>query len=139
MRYRRIGYRYTMLVTQPTGWGGGTWQIRAGDVVLTHPHWHPDMDVYEGETALTILVEIAGVDEAELEVLLFEDVLVIEGRRSIPVTEEGVYHAAGIRQGPFRVEVPLPTAVDADGVEAKYDRGLLQVRVPKADKGVPNG
>jgi HSP20 family protein len=97
------------------------------------------MDVYEGETALSILVEIAGVDEAELEVLLFEDVLVIEGRRSIPVTEEGVYHAAGIRQGPFRVEVPLPTAVDADGVEAKYDRGLLQVRVPKADKGVPNG
>lgn len=138
MRYRRIGYRYTMIVSQPTGWGG-TWQVRAGDIVLAHPHWHPDTDVYEGEAALTILVEIAGVNEEALEVLLFEDALVIEGRRSLPITEEGVYHAAGIRQGPFRVEVPLPTAVDADRVEASYDRGLLRVRVPKADKGGPNG
>jgi HSP20 family molecular chaperone IbpA len=55
------------------------------------------------------------------------------------MTEEGVYHAAGIRQGPFRVEVPLTLAVDADGVEASYDRGLLRVRVPKANQGGANG
>jgi HSP20 family molecular chaperone IbpA len=42
-----------------------------------------------------------------------------------------VYHAAGIRQGPFRVELPLPAAVDADGVSATYDRGLLRITLPK--------
>lgn len=138
MRYRRIGYRYTMIVTQPTGWGG-SWQVRAGDVVLSHPHWHPDMDVYEADTALSVTVELAGVDDEELEVLLFEDALVIEGKRTLPITEEGVYHAAGIRQGPFRVEVSLPVPIDADRVEASYERGLLRVRLPKADGGGSHG
>ena len=138
MRYRRIGYRYTMIVNQRTGWGGPR-EVRAGDVVLSHPHWHPDMDVYEAETALTVTVELAGVDQEQLEVLLFEDALVIEGLRSLPVTEEGVYHAAGIRQGPFRVEVSLPVPVEGDRVEASYDRGLLRVRLPKASGGGRHG
>jgi HSP20 family protein len=134
MRYRRIGYRYTMIIQQPTG-RGESWQVRAGDVVLSHPHWHPDMDVYEAETALTVTVELAGVDQEELEVLLFEDALVIEGRRRLPVTEEGVYHQAGIRQGPFRVEVSLPVPIEPDRVEASFDRGLLRVRLPKVAGG----
>jgi HSP20 family protein len=138
MRYRRIGYRYTMIVNQPTG-RGGSWHVRAGEVVLSHPHWHPDMDVYETETALTVTVELAGVDEEQLQILLFEDALVIEGRRSLPVTDEGVYHAAGIRQGPFRVEVSFPVPIEGDRVEATYDRGLLRVRVPKAAGGGLHG
>ncbi len=138
MRYRRVGYRYTMVVAQPTGWGGSR-QVRAGDVVLSHPHWHPDTDVYEAESALSVTVELAGVNEQELEVLLFEDALVIEGKRTLPITEEGLYHAAGIRQGPFRVEVSLPVPIDGDRVEASYDRGLLRVRLPKADRGGSHG
>jgi HSP20 family protein len=138
VRYRRIGYRYTMIVNQPIGWGGSR-QVRAGDVVLSHPHWHPDMDVYETETALTVTVELAGVDVEQLEFVLFEDALVIEGCRNLPVTDEGVYHAAGIRQGPFRVEVSLPVEIDWDGVEASYDRGLLRVHVPKAAGGGLHG
>ena len=138
MRYRRIGYRYTMVVHQPIGWGGVR-QVRSGDVVLSHPHWHPAMDVYETETTLTVTVELAGVDVEQLELVLFEDALVIEGCRSLPVTDEGEYHAAGIRQGPFRVEVSLPLPFDGDRVEASYERGLLCVRIPKAAGGGRHG
>jgi HSP20 family protein len=42
-----------------------------------------------------------------------------------------VYHAAGIRQGPFQVEVPLPAPVDAAGVQARYEHGLLRITLPK--------
>jgi HSP20 family protein len=138
VRYRRIGYRYTMVVKQPIACGGAR-QVRAGDVMLSHPHWHPDMDVYETATALTVTVELAGVDLEQLEFVLFEDALVVEGCRNLPVTDDGVYHAAGIRQGPFRVEVSLPVEIEADRVEASYDRGLLQVRVPKAAGGGLHG
>jgi HSP20 family molecular chaperone IbpA len=42
-----------------------------------------------------------------------------------------VYHAATIRQGPFQLEVPLPAPVRSEQVEARYDRGLLRITLPK--------
>ena len=132
MRYRRLSYRYTMVVrpgqTLPLG---DIWQsdrLR----LLAQPRWRPDADTYETATTVEILVDLAGVEEDELEVQLFEDVLVVEGRRQLPSCQEGaVYHAVGIRQGPFRVELALPAPVDAERVEARYDRGLLRITLPK--------
>jgi HSP20 family protein len=59
-------------------------------------------------------------------------VLVVEGRRQL-AAEPGParYHAAAIRQGPFRLEVPLPVAVDHDRVDARYERGVLRITLPK--------
>lgn len=132
MRYRRLSYRYTMVVrpgqTLPLG---DIWQsdrLR----LLVQPRWRPDADTYETATTVEIMVDLAGVEEDDLEVQLFEDVLIVEGRRRLPSCQEGaVYHAAGIRQGPFRVELPLPAPVDAERVEARYERGLLRITLPK--------
>ena len=132
MRYRRLSYRYTMVVrpgqTLPLG---DIWQsdrLR----LLVQPRWRPDADTYETATTVEIMVDLAGVEDDDLEVQLFEDVLVVEGRRRLPSCQEGaVYHAAGIRQGPFRVELALPAPVDAERVEARYDRGLLRITLPK--------
>ena len=132
MRYRRLSYRYTMVVrpgqTLPLG---DIWQsdrLR----LLVQPRWRPDADTYETATTVEIMVDLAGVEDDDLEVQLFEDVLVVEGRRQLPSCQEGaVYHAAGIRQGPFRVELPLPAPVDAERVEARYERGLLRITLPK--------
>ena len=67
---------------------------------------------------------------------LFEDALVLEGHRHIQGCEEGgVYHAVGIRQGPFRLEVRLPVPVDGERVQAQYERGLLWIRLPKVGEG----
>jgi len=56
---------------------------------------------------------------------------VIDGRRRLPAEPGAVYHAAEIRQGPFRVAVALPAAVDPQRVEARYEQGLLRVRLGK--------
>jgi HSP20 family protein len=130
MRYRCLSYRYTMVVraTLPLG---DIWQsdrLR----LLVQPRWRPDADTYETATTVEILVDLAAVEEDDLEVQLFEDVLVVEGRRRLPSCQEGaVYHAASIRQGPFRVELALPLPVYAEPVEARYDRGLLRITLPK--------
>ena len=132
MRYRRLSYRYTMVVRSGPGWPlGDIWQsdrLRP----LARVGWRPDADIYETATAIEVMVDLAGVDEDDFEVQLFEDTLVVEGRRQLPSCPEGaVYHTAGIRQGPFQVEVPLPAPVDAGRVEARYDRGLLRITLPK--------
>ena len=132
MRYRRLSYRYTMVVRSGPGWPlGDVWpsdRLRP----LARVGWQPDADVYETESAIEVMVDLAGVDEDDFEVQLFEDALVVEGRRRLPSCQEGaVYHTAGIRQGPFQVEVRLPAPVDAERVEARHDRGLLRILLPK--------
>ena len=136
MRYRRLSYRYAITMR-----AGQTWPV--GDAwpsdrprFLMQPRWRPDTDTYETSTAVEIIVDLAGVDEDDFEVQLFEDALVVQGSRQLPSCREGaVYHAAGIRQGPFLVELPLPAPVDPDRVEARFHRGLLRLTLPKLAEG----
>ena len=139
MRCRHVGIRYTMVLMagQPPVLGQeGWWAHRMPAAALAHSHWRPATDVVETVRAITVTVELAGVDEEDVAVLLFEDVLVVEGRRELPRCEEdGVYRVAAIRQGPFRIEVPLSVRIDPKGVVARCERGLVCIRLPKANGG----
>jgi len=104
--------------------------------MLMETRWRPDADIYETASAFEIVVDLAGVGDDDFEVQLFEDALVVEGQRHLLAPRESaVYHAASIRQGPFRLNLPLPGPIDGDRVEAHYDRGLLRVTLPKDDGG----
>jgi HSP20 family molecular chaperone IbpA len=133
MRYRRLSYRYTMVMHPgPTTWPltGEVWQSERLRF-LVQTRWRPDADIYETASAVEIVVDLAGVDEDDFEVQLFEDVLVVEGSRQLPAPKEtAIYHAAILRQGPFRLAVPLPAQIDAEHVEARSDRGLLRIVLP---------
>jgi len=132
MRYRRLSYRYAMVVRSGPTWPFADLWVSDRPRLLGRAHWRPDVDAYETATAVEIIVDLAGVGEDDFEMQLFEDALVIEGRRLLPACQEGaVYQAAGIRQGPFQLEVPLPAAVDTERVEARYERGLLRITLPK--------
>ena len=114
------------------GWVSGDVWLADRLRLLIQGRWRPDTDTYETASALEVIVDLAGVDEDDFEVHLFEDALVVEGRRAVPSAPDArMYHAVGIRQGPFRAEVPLPAPVDGDRVDASYDRGLLRISLPK--------
>lgn len=131
MRYRRLSYRYAVVRSSQSWPFAALWQSERLRL-LVQARWQPDADTYETSTTVEITVDLAGVDEDDFEVQLFEDVLVVEGRRQLPSCEEGaVYHAAGIRQGLFRVALPLPAPVAHERVDARYDRGLLHITLPK--------
>ena len=132
MRYRRLSYRYAVVMA--------TGRPRPfGEVAPRHPAsismgqttWRPPADVVETATEVIVLVELAGVDHEQLDVLLFEDALIVEGERRLPAHAAGVYHAAEIRQGQVRLELPLPAAIDPEQVDARYERGLLEMRLGK--------
>src|SRR2546422_9633216 len=132
MRYRRLSYRYTMVVPSGQRWPfQDTWESDRLRFFVP-ARWRPDADLYETAGTIEIVVDLAGATEDDFEVQLFEDVLVVQGHRQLPACpERAMYHTAGIRQGPFRVELPLPALVDSERVEARYDRGLLHVTLPK--------
>ncbi len=132
MRYRRLHVRYAMVMPSGGAWPyGAVWpddRLR----ILVQASWRPDADLYETAATVEVAVELAGVDEEDVEIQLFDDVLVVAGRRRLPsATAEARFHAAGIRQGAFQVTLPLPAPVDPEQVEARYDRGLLRITLPK--------
>jgi HSP20 family protein len=133
MRYQRMNYRYAVVLAaaQPRPIGDGWRNGRAG-VTLAQPCWCPPTDVYETADTVGVTVELAGVEPDALDVLLYEDALVVEGQRRLPPTEpSGVYHVAAIRQGRFRLEVGLPAPIDPARADARYERGLLQMTLTK--------
>ena len=145
MRYRWLRYRYAVVLgSDPAGapsrgLGPIGEAMRAGRVgmMLAQTSWRPATDVYETSAAIGVTIELAGVDEDDLDVLLYEDALVIEGRRRLPMPTlpdgAGVYHTAEIRQGPFRAELGLPATIDPERADARYDRGLLQITLLKTE------
>jgi HSP20 family protein len=98
--------------------------------LVAQPHFRPPADVYESDQALIVRAEIAGLRDGDVEVQLYEDALVIEGRRQSSLSDGRRLHEVGIRTGPFRLEVPLPRAVSASQVDASYDAGVVVVTLP---------
>ena len=132
MRYRRLSYRYAVVMAagRPRSFGE-TWQRQQSSIGLGHSFWRPATDVVETATEVIVLVELPGVDHEQLDVLLYEDALIVEGERRLPAHAAGVYHAAEIRQGQVRLELPLPAQIDPEQVDARYERGLLEMRLVK--------
>lgn len=133
MRYRRLSYRYAVVMATGRSRSlGDAWQRQLAGVSLAASAWRPPADVIETATEVVVIVELAGVDHDELDVLLFEDALIVEGERRLPpVHAAGVYHAAEIRQGKVRLELPLPRPIDPEQVHARYERGMLELRLVK--------
>jgi HSP20 family protein len=135
MRYRRLSYRYALVLTpnEDQAWDNPRLASSTG-VRFAQTWWRPPADVCESERTIEVTVDLAGVDQDELDVVLYEDALIIEGRRRLATAPNGVYHLAEIRQGPFRLELGLPVAFDLERVDARYDQGLLRITLPKRQR-----
>src|SRR5918992_4609724 len=70
---------------------------------------------------VTVIVDVSGVDPAEIEVLLTGRELVIAGERRRPAVEGARYQQMEIDYGPFRRALVLPDDVDPEQAEARYD------------------
>ena len=96
--------------------------------------WRPLADVYETPTRISVTIELAGIEPAEVDVLFLEQTLVVEGRRRLPALDAaGIYHAAEIRRGHFRFEIALPQQVNEEPVELRSELGLLLISFARRD------
>jgi HSP20 family protein len=97
--------------------------------------YRPEVDVYRagdpGE--LTVVVELPGVDPANVQVVASPRALLIAGERNRP-KESGHYQQMEIDYGPFQRQVTLDEDIDPDRATATYERGLLTVRLPIAPR-----
>ncbi len=138
MRYRYVTYRYS---------DGSQQQLDRHYRQLLHDAlrqsqqsllqrsvtWRPLADIQESAEMMTVKIELAGMQEEDIEVTLYADALVVSGERADDDKHgAGIYyHEAQIRYGPFRVEVFIPSPVDREAVTVRYEKGFLWVGLPK--------
>ena len=95
------------------------------------PHlWRPPTDLYEREKDYLVRVEIAGMQDAELNIAIEDRQLAIYGDRQHPV-EQAAYYQLEVRFGEFLTALELPGPVDVDHIHADYKDGFLLVTLPK--------
>jgi len=98
--------------------------------------WTPPVDVEETDEAWIFEVELPGVKRDDVQVEVSDSELAISGK----VDERkraGVVRRRARRSGTFEYRTTLPAGIDADHVDAKFDNGLLTVRVPRPPSAKP--
>lgn len=95
--------------------------------------WRPAMDIHETADAVLVKIDLAGMAEEDIEILLYPNAIVVTGERTddSDSDEETYYHEAQIRYGPFRADAYLSTPVQTELASAVYQNGMLRITLPR--------
>ena len=101
--------------------------------------FRPQIDCYRTErpAALTVIVELSGIDPSKIQIYADERTLVVSGERRRPRCVGRVYQQMEIDYGRFTRQVALAADIDLAGSKATYRRGMLTIVLPLAKKPVP--
>ncbi|MFZ5654196.1 MAG: Hsp20/alpha crystallin family protein [Pseudomonadota bacterium] len=106
-------------------WPSQSWSLLGGDL-------------FEDDQRLVVRLEIPGMDKADFNLEVQDDVLVVSGeKRFESESTQGRYRLLQCAYGSFRRVVPLPVPVLADAAKAVYRNGVLRVELPKAERSAP--
>src|ERR1700761_4795358 len=100
--------------------------------------WVPAMDLVETEGEYVLRADLPGMSEADVNIELDENVLTISGERKSEHEERKAgYYRVERSSGAFRRSLTLPEGVDPESVRATFDKGVLEVTVPKPEQQTP--
>lgn len=94
-------------------------------------HWVPAFDVIEFNDAFELVADIPGVDAQDLEITAENGELTVSGKRPALDHEQATRRRIERASGEFTRRFSLPDTADANAIEAKADKGVLIVRIPK--------
>jgi HSP20 family protein len=94
--------------------------------------FQPRIDMVDDGEALRLTAELPGMERQDVEILVEEDALVLRGEKKLESKseEQGCYRLERAF-GSFQRVIPLPDGVDVAHAEARFDKGVLTIRLPK--------
>ena len=100
--------------------------------------WIPAMDVVETDDHFVLRADLPGMTESDVNIELEDNVLTISGERKAEHEQrnEGYYRVERA-SGSFSRSLTLPEGVDTDAIQAKFESGVLEVRIPKPEQHKP--
>ncbi|HEX2413464.1 MAG TPA: Hsp20/alpha crystallin family protein [Solirubrobacteraceae bacterium] len=104
----------------------------------TMRRWMPAMDLVETEDDFVLRADLPGLSEDDVRIELEDATLTISGERKAEheSKSEGFYRVERAF-GAFSRTLTLPQGIDPEAVAASFDRGVLEVRIPKPEQRKP--
>ena len=100
--------------------------------------WVPAMDLVELDDHFVLRADLPGLGDDDVKLEIADDVLTLSGERRFEHEDrkEGFYRLER-GAGSFSRSLTLPEGVDAEKIEASFDKGVLEVRIPKPEERKP--
>ena len=100
--------------------------------------WMPSLDVWETPTEVVYAFDLPGIPEDQISIEVNDDTLTVSAERAkTEETNDHGFYRFERRYGTFARAVGLPQGVDQDNISARYENGVLEVRVPKPEEQKP--
>ena len=100
--------------------------------------WMPAMDLVETDDEFVVRADLPGLGEDDVKIEVEDNILTLSGERKAEheSKQEG-YHRVERAFGAFSRSLTLPKGVDPEAVTASFDRGVLEVHIPKPEQRKP--
>lgn len=95
----------------------------------------PQIDISETDKEIQVTADLPGMDEKDIEVMLSDGILTIQGERKAEKEEKDEkksFHRVERSYGLYRRAIPLPADVEEDKVKANFAKGVLTIKMPKS-------
>jgi HSP20 family protein len=104
----------------------------------TQRRWLPALDLVETADQFVLTADLPGLGEDDVKIEVEDRVLTISGER----TRASEENKAGYRRverafGAFRRTLTLPEGVDGEAITASFDKGVLEITIPKPEQRKP--
>jgi len=106
------------------------------ELVHSTPEWGLlAAEVHESGEAVTVRLEVPGMDADKFDVEVIDRILIVSGHKQVRHEhKEGRYHITECAYGEFERRLPLPAEVDSSQAQASYKSGILTLTLPKSER-----
>lgn len=112
------------LALAPTSWKSFNWSVA--------------LDVVENEDEYLVKASLPGIDPQDLDITFEDNRLTLKGEvREEKEVDEAHYHLRERRYGSFSRSIKMPSGIESDKIKANYDKGVLELHLPKVEEVKP--
>ncbi len=95
----------------------------------------PLTEIYDTDQEIVLKAELPGIDPKDMSIHVDDGRLRIEGERKHEKrADEKNYHRRELAYGKFSRSFTLPTSIDQGKINARYEKGILHITLPKKDE-----
>lgn len=92
----------------------------------------PALDVKETDKEVVVKAELPGIEDKDVQLTIQDGILTLRGEKKDERKEDREnYHLVERSYGSFQRSLRLPESVDQDKAQARFDKGVLTVTLPK--------